>query len=174
MNKAEKNAVIEDLKTEFAEAKAVFITDYRGIEVNQLTELRKELNKSDANFRVIKNRLALRAVDKELREALEPIFDNTTAITLAKGDMAASAKALTKFAKSQEKLKIKGGILDGKVINIEDVKAISSLPSREELLAKLLGTLQAVPQNWVRVLNAIPGGWVNVLDALRRKKEGEE
>jgi len=171
MNRAEKTQAIEGLQKEFTEAGAVFLTDYRGLKVNKLTELRFELNKAGASFRVIKNRLALRALEPETAKSMETHFDDMTAVTIARGDVASSAKVLTKFAKNNENLKIKVGLLDGKIISVEEITALSKLPSRQELLAQLLGVWTAVPAGFVRVLNAVPAGWVNVLDSLRRKRD---
>lgn len=171
MNRTEKAQQVDTLKDEFGSATAVFISDYRGLTATELTELRMELRKSKTNFKVIKNRLALRALEGGLSKDLETTFDDTTAVSVSTGDIAAGAKTLTSFAKTHEKLVLKAGILDGKVISIEEIRALSTLPSREELLAKLLSTWNAVPTGLVRVLNAMPSGWVNVLDALKRKKE---
>jgi len=171
MNRAEKAEFIEELKKDFSEAGAVFVTDYRGLRVDDLTELRKELRKSKTSFRVIKNRLALRALEEGLAKEMAPHFDNTTAIAVSKGDIAASAKALTGFAKTHDQLKIKAGILEGKLISEGQVKELSNLPSRDQLLGQLLSVWNQVPTGFVRVLNAIPNGWVNVLNSFKIKKE---
>lgn len=171
MNKTQKVEAVAALRKDFEESHAVYLSDYRSLKVNDLTELRKELRKNDSNFQVVKNRLALRAVDEGLAKELEPHFDNMTAVTFAKGDIAGSAKALTQFAKTNENLKIKAGILDGKVISMQEIKALSDLPSREQLLGQLAAVWNAVPTGFVRVLNAVPNGFVNVLDALKRQKE---
>ena len=169
MNKAEKTQVTEELKDVFGKANAIFVTDYRGLTVAEMTALRFELKKSSTDYRVVKNRLALRALDGK-DEAFRKYFDHTTAVALSYGDMAASAKALTKFASEKDKLKIKGALVEGKVISLADVKALSKLPSRQELLAKLLGTMVAVPTGFVRVLNGVPAKFVYALDAIRRQK----
>lgn len=124
MNRAEKAEFVEELKKDFGGAGAVFVTDYRGIRVDDLTELRKELRKSKTKFKIIKNRLALRALDESLAKQMEPHFDNTTAVAVTHGDVAASAKTLTGFAKTHEQLKIKAGILEGKLINEGQIKAL--------------------------------------------------
>jgi large subunit ribosomal protein L10 len=173
MNKAEKIEKTEQLKKEFEEADAVFVSDYRGLQANTLLKLRFELNKSGSRFKIVKNRMALRALKEDVAKDMESHFDNMTAVTIAKGDVAASAKTLTKFAKDNEALKIRAGILEQKVISLAEIKALSTLPSREQLLGQLLSVWNQVPTGFVRVLNAIPGGWVNVLDSLKRKKESE-
>lgn len=171
VSRAVKEQQIEGLKEGFNEAAAIFVTDYRGIEVNDLTALRFELHKHGAKMKVVKNRLALRVLETSLAEEAVKVFDEMSAVTFAGGDVAATAKALTEFAKKNDKLVIKGGIFEGKLVTSQEVDAISKLPSREQLLGQLVSTWNAVPTGFVRVLNAVPAGWVNVLDALRRKKE---
>lgn len=173
MNRAEKVQVSDELREVFKKAQGIFITDYRGLKVGQLTELRFALKKSGAEFKIVKNRLALRALEPEVAKALEKDFDEMTGVAVSYGDVAAGAKALTGFAKTNDKLKLRAGLVEGRIISSTEIKALSELPSREELLAKLLGTLQAVPAGFVRVLNAVPSGWVNVLESLRKKKEGQ-
>lgn len=173
MNRAEKIQKADELREVFQKARGIFIADYRGLKVDQLTELRFALKKSGADFKVVKNRIALRAFEPEIAQALEKNFDEMTGVAISYDDVAAGAKALTGFAKSNDKLKLRAGYVEGRVVSISEIKALSELPSREELLAKLLGTLQAVPAGLVRVLNAVPSGWVNVLDSIRRKKEGQ-
>lgn len=171
MNRAEKVKVADELRECFQKAQGVFIADYRGLKVSQLTELRFALKKSGAEFKIVKNRLALRALEPEVAKQLEKSFDDMTGVALSYGDVAAGAKTLTGFAKTNDKLKLRAGFVEGRVISTADIKALSELPSREDLLAMLLGALQGVPAGFVRVLNAVPGGFVNVLDALKRKKE---
>lgn len=173
MNRAEKIKRTEVLKDEFDKASAIFIADYRGIEVNQLTELRKELNKCETKFAIVKNRLALRALS-EKHKGIEEHFDYTTAVALNFGDVASAAKALTNFAKDNEQLKFKGGWVEGKTVSLAELKALATLPSREELLASLMGTLLNVPGGFVRVLNGVPSKFVYLLAALKDKKQQEE
>jgi large subunit ribosomal protein L10 len=96
-----------------------------------------------------------------------------TAVAITYGDAAQAAKSLTAFAKDNDTLKLKAGYLDGKVISLNDIKALSKLPSKQELLGKLLGTLVAVPTGFVRVLNGVPSKWVYLLEAIRRQKESQ-
>lgn len=174
MKRAQKKVVAEEFQAGVQSSQAVFLTDYRGLTAKQMTELRMALSRAGSRLKVVKNRLALRAFEGEMANHLAPIFDEMTAVALTQEDVAGAAKALTEFAKANEALKIKGGVLEGKLISIAEIKALSSLPSRDELLAQLLAVWAAVPTGFVRVLNALPSGWVNVLDAMRRKKEGGE
>ncbi|MBN8554040.1 MAG: 50S ribosomal protein L10 [Deltaproteobacteria bacterium] len=171
MNRAEKLESTNELRDNFAKANAIFTADYRGITVADITLLRFELKKSKTDLKVVKNRLALRALDQKDYGNFKSQFDYMTAVALNYGDPAAAAKSLTKFASDNDKLKLKGAFLDGKVISIAEVKALSKLPSKNELLAKLLGTLNAVPTGFVRVLNGVPAKWVYLLQAIKNQKD---
>jgi large subunit ribosomal protein L10 len=171
MNKAEKVEFIDDLKASLASAKGLFAADFRGLTVAEVTSLRFELKKAKSDLKVVKNRLALRAMENMDAPEFKKHFDYMTAVVISHGDVAQGAKAVTKFAKDNTKFKLKAGYVEGKVINLADIKALSTLPSREELLAKLLGTLMAVPTGFVRVLNGVPSKWVYLIDAIRRQKE---
>lgn len=170
MNRAEKQQNVEELKDIFGRAKGVFSADFRGLTVEEITKLRFELKKADMDFKVVKNRLALRALEGKDYPEFKKQFDYMTGIAVSYGDASAGAKALTKFAKDNERLKLKGGLVDGKVVTPNDIKALAQLPSKQELLAKLLGTLVAVPTGFVRVLNGVPSKWVYLLEAIRREK----
>lgn len=171
MNRAERQQSVEDLKDTFGKAKGLFTTDFRGLTVEEVTKLRFELKKADTDLKVVKNRLALRALEGQDVPEFKKQFDYMTAVAISRKDPSASAKALTKFAKDNDKLKLKGALLEGKVVSLADIKALAQLPSKQELLAKLLGTLVAVPTGFVRVLNGVPAKWVYVLEAIRRQKE---
>lgn len=174
MNRAEKVESAKELSECFTKAKAIYVSDFRGITVEQITKFRFELKKSNTDLKVVKNRIALRAMaDKNYDGAFKAHFDYMSAVALNYGDPSACAKSLTKFAQDCDKVKIKGGLVEGKVVNLAQIKALSNLPSRNELLAKLLGTLNAVPTGFVRVLNGVPSKWVYLLDALKRQKEGK-
>ncbi len=171
MNRAEKQQATDELKENFEKAAALFTTDYRGLTVADITALRFELKKSKTDLKVVKNRLALKAMADAKYDGFKPQFDYMTAVAITYGDAAAAAKALTSFAKDKDALKLKGGYLEGKILSVNDIKALSKLPSKQELLAKLLGTLVAVPTGFVRVLNGVPQKWVFLLEAIRKQKE---
>jgi large subunit ribosomal protein L10 len=170
-NKAKKIVYGNELREQFGAADALYITDFRGITVMDLTKLRFELKKAGASYKVVKNRIALRALDSALADQMQKTFDEMTAVAVVQGDIGAAAKALMGFAKTNDKLKVRGGILEGRVLSANDVKALASLPSKQQLLGQLVGLWAQVPTRFVRVLNAVPSGWVNVLDSLRRNKE---
>lgn len=171
ISRAVKEKRVTELTEGFSASPALFLTDYRGISVNKLTSLRFELHKHGAKMKVVKNRLALRVIDPELAAEARKMLSDMTAVTFVSGDVAATAKVLTQFAKQNESFVVKGGVFEGKLVSAKEVIEISNLPSREQLLSQLLSTWNAVPTGFVRVLNAVPSGWVNVLDAVRRKKE---
>jgi large subunit ribosomal protein L10 len=174
VNRAEKIESAKELSENFAKAKAIYVSDFRGITVEQITKFRFELKKSNTDLKVVKNRVALRAMaDKNYDGAFKAHFDYMTAVALNYGDPSACAKAMTAFAKDCDKIKIKGGLVEGKVVNLAQIKALATLPSKNELLAKLLGTMNAVPTGFVRVLNGVPSKWVYLLDAIKRQKEAK-
>lgn len=172
MNKAEKIESAKELKECFDKASGIFVADYRGIPVADITSFRFELKKSKTDLKVVKNRIALRALDKpEYTDNFKKQFDHMTAVALVYGDVSSAAKAVTKFAKENDKIKLRLAWVEGKEVSLDGIKALATLPSKQELLAKLLGTLVAVPTGFVRVLNGVPTKWVYALEALRKKKE---
>ena len=174
MNRTEKHTEVERLKEKFSKAKILLLTDYKGLKVEEVNKLRLELRtKAQARMKVVKNRLAKIAVCGTNLEFLADHFVGTTAVTMTSADPTQAAKILVKFAKDHEKVKFKVAGMDGRVLTEKQVQALAMLPSREELLAKLLGSLQAPARNWVMVLAQIPRQLVNVLAAVRDKKQQE-
>ena len=170
MNKNSKEQVVAELATKLATAKATFLADYRGLNVEQVNALRGELRKVGVEYQVVKNTL-LRLAAKETGSAcLDPHLAGPTAIAIAATDPVAPAKVLSEFAKTNAKFELKGAALDGKLLSVDDIKALAELPSREVLLAKLLGSLNAPASNFVGVLAAIPRSLVQVLAAIQDKK----
>lgn len=154
-----------------ADSKAVILTEYAGLTVAEQSALRAEADKQSAVFMVAKNnllRLALKEQSKELADSMSKDLNGPTAVLFSQ-DPAAGAKIIAEFAKDHDKLKIKSGIMDGKMISITDVMALSKLPSREQLLSSLLAQLQAPAQALVRQLNAPIQNFVYGLEALKAK-----
>lgn len=173
MNKETKQQVVAELHDKLLRAKAVFLADFRGMNVGKATELRNELRKAAVEYKVVKNTLLVLASRDTDKESLQPHFAGPTAVALSYDDPVAAAKVLSKFAKEQQAtFKLKAGVLTGKPIAVSDIQALADLPSREVLLAKLLGTMQAPTANFVGVLAAVPGSFVRALDAIRNQKEG--
>jgi large subunit ribosomal protein L10 len=165
-----KEQVVAELAEKLASAKATFLADYRGLNVEQLNKLRRELHGAGVEYRVVKNTLLRLAAKGTDAACLEPHLAGPTAIAIAGQDPVAPAKILSDFAKANAKFELKGGALDGKVLSAADIRALAELPSREELLAKMLGSLNAPITNFVGVLAAVPRSLVQVLAAVQEKK----
>ncbi|MGK2938348.1 MAG: 50S ribosomal protein L10 [Solirubrobacteraceae bacterium] len=174
MNRAEKAAVIEEITADINEAQAVFAVDYRGITVTQVADLRSKLRESDTTFRVVKNTLTERAVDQAGAESLKALLEGPTALAFVKGDAAAAAKTISDAAKEIELLPFKGGLMDGNPLSIDDIKAISKLPSRDVLYGQLVGIVASPITGLARSLNGLLGGLAIALAAVNEKKASGE
>ncbi|MFA5074383.1 MAG: 50S ribosomal protein L10 [Nitrospirota bacterium] len=159
MNKQKKKESIDELHEKFSRATSAVITGYTGINVEQITDLRAKLRKSQVEYRVVKNTLARRAAEGTGLEPLKDHFVGPVGIALGYGDVVAPAKVLFDFSKTQSKLQLKVGVLDGKLLNQADVRALATLPSLNELRGKIVGLLQAPASRIVGVL-AAPGGQI--------------
>jgi large subunit ribosomal protein L10 len=171
LNRSEKESVVQELQAKFATAQFAVVADYRGLTVQVLQELRRDLRKSDAEFRVAKNTLLRQAVQGTSCEPMAGFFKGTTAVAVSDMDPVSAAKSLINFAKINPKLAIRGGVLAGKLISLDELTALAKLPSREVLLAQLLGTMNAVPTSFVRVLSGVPLKMVYLLQAVKDQKE---
>jgi len=173
LNRDSKQKLITEMQEKLKSAKAVFLADFRGMSVTQATQLRNELRKASVEYKVVKNtllELASRGTDKE---GLISHYTGPTAVAFSYDDPVAAAKVLSRCAKEQQAtFKLKAAVLTGKIISVADIQALAELPSREVLLAKLLGTMNAPIANFVGTLAAVPAGFVRILDAIRAKKEG--
>lgn len=138
---AQKQAKVDELANEIKEAKVVLLADYRGINVADVTSLRAELRKVNAEYKVIKNNIIKRALDANGESELDEALEGPVAIVLSKEDYLEPAKVIYNFTKTHEFYKIKGGIIEGKVMTTEEIVTLAKLPSRKELLAKLAGAL---------------------------------
>ena len=169
--KAEEIAAISE---RFGKAKAAFLVDYKGMNVEEVTNLRKNLSPLEAEMKVVRNTLALRALKDHpsIEPALADSFVGTNAIVFAYGDASAPAKALAEFQKEVEELQIKTGVMDGKGLDEARIKFLATLPSKEQLRAQLLGVLNAPMGKFLGTLQAVPGGFARVLNAYKEKQEG--
>ncbi len=167
----EKVQIVEEFTDKFSKCKVVIATSYIGLNVEQMGSLRRKLRENGSEYHVVKNTLLVRASRGNDVEVLQDLFTGTTAVALHFTDPVAPAKALTEFAKENEKLVIKGGSLEGKRISGKEIQDLASLPSREVLLGQLLSVMNAVPTGFVRVLNNIPQNFMNVLLAVKEQKE---
>ncbi|MEM5787555.1 MAG: 50S ribosomal protein L10 [Syntrophobacteraceae bacterium] len=171
MERSKKEQVVAELREKLSRASAAILTDYKGLTVAEITNLRDSLATEKVEYQVVKNTLVRLAGRDTQVSVLEPLLKGTCAIAIAYGDPAVPAKIIKKFGKTNEKLKVKAGSLGGRLLNPDQISALAELPPREELLAKVLGTLNAVPTGLVTVLSGVPRAFVGVLDAIRRQRE---
>src|SRR4051812_19264385 len=158
MDREQKTAVVEELATELKDATAIFAVDYRGISVPQAAELREGLRDAGTRFRIVKNRLTLRAADEAGTDGLKGYLSGPTALALVKGDAALAAKTLNRLGSEWELLDYKGGLMDGEELNPDDFKAIARLPGREALNAQLAGVVASPLTGLVRGLGSMIQG----------------
>lgn len=170
LNREEKAAVIDEVGAQVASAQSIIVAEYRGLEVGSITALRKQARESGVYLRVLKNTLARRAVAGTPFEGLTDKLVGPLIYGISK-DPVSAAKVLADFAKSNDKLALKAGAMPNAVLDQDGVKALASMPSREELLAQLMGTMQAPVAKFVRTLNEVPGKFVRTVAALRDERE---
>lgn len=171
MNLEEKKEIVTELHERFKQSKIVIATDCKGMDVASITNLRRKLREAGVEYRVVKNTLLRRASENTNVSVMQSFFKGPTAITLDYHDPVRSAKLLTDFLKVSDKLQIKGGALDGRFLNLNDVVALSKLPERKVLLSQLLGAMNSIPASLLRTFNAIPQSLLNVLQAIKDRKE---
>ncbi len=171
MNRTEKEQIVQEMSEKLSNTQAVFLADYRGIDVEQATQLRRELVQAGVEYKVIKNNLLKLAAQGTLAEGLQEFCAGPTAIALAGADPVAPAKILSKFAKEIEAFELKAGVLSGKLMSVAEIGALAALPSREELLAKALSSMNAPVTNFVGTMAAIPRSLVQVLNAIGQQKD---
>ena len=174
MERSQKEAQVSQLRSIFKNMSAGVVVDYRGIEANQVVELRKKLNDASSTMKVIKNSLARIAVEDTPFSELADQFTQTRALVYSDGDPVEQAKVLSAATKEIENLKILAGILVGDsktiILNTGEVEALSKLPSREELIVKMQLLMQASATQFVRILKAVPVKFVHTLAAIRDSK----
>jgi len=170
LDRNEKSAIVAELNNSLSRAKFAVVTDYCGLTVAELQELRIELRKCGSEIRVAKNTLLKRAVSETDCELLTDDFTGTTAIVMAYEDPVAPARALAKFAKDHQKFQLRSAALEGEKLSVDDLIALSKLPSREALLGQLLSVMNAVPTGLVQVLSGVPRTFLYGLQAIADKK----
>ncbi|MEK6375783.1 MAG: 50S ribosomal protein L10 [Acidobacteriota bacterium] len=167
----EKSQEVSELSEQIGKASNAFLIDFKGITVPQVTELRKQVRQTNSGYVVVKNTLALIALKDSPIINMKGQFTGPTAIAFNSTDAVVLAKALTKFAKDVPAVRFKGALLDGQVLPASEIQNIASLPSREELVAKLLFMLQSPIRGLVTVLQANIRNLTVVLDQVRQQKE---
>lgn len=170
LNRQQKAAKIEEVSALVAQAQSIVVAEYRGLDVDSVTRLRKEARSQGVQLRVLKNTLARRAVNDTPFSGLADKMVGPLVYGFS-SDPVSAAKVLSNFAKSNDKLVVKAGAMPNVVMDDAGVKALATLPSREELLAKLMATMQAPIGQFVRTLNEVPARFVRTLAAVRDAKE---
>ncbi|HUU39827.1 MAG TPA: 50S ribosomal protein L10 [Desulfatiglandales bacterium] len=170
MNREEKKKVITGLKERLEKACGAFLVDYRGLNVEALTRLRRELGESNIDFQVVKNRLLSIASQDTETAVLRDYLTGPCALALTYDDVVQPAKILTKFIQGYENIEIKIGQINGKAVELSAIKKLAQLPSREALLSQLLLYLSSVPTSFVRQLSEMIRQFVTVLKAIEKQK----
>lgn len=166
----EKQVIVQEIAEKMNLSKSMVICDYRGLNVQQVTELRRKLREAGVEYKVLKNTMVRFAAQQVGIEGLEDILNGPTAVAFGIEDPVAPAKILSDFAKTNEKLQIKAGVLDKKVISVDKVKALADIPSREVLLSMVLRGMQGPISGLINVLQGNIRNLVYVLSAIQEKK----
>lgn len=172
MGRAEKSTSIAEFREKLSGVRGAVVTDFRGLSVADITELRSLLRKSEVEYKVVKNTLARLAVKDTGLEGLAAYFEGPTAIAISRKDAVAASKVLTTWGKSRPTFTIKGGVVEGRVVGSAEIAELAAVPPREVLLARMAGALQAPITGLVRVLAVHLLGLACALDQVRQKKEG--
>ncbi len=171
MARPDKEAAVKELEKEFSKAKSMVVTDYIGLDVAEMTELRAKLREAGVDYKVVKNTLAKIAANNSDLSEITEFFSGPTAIAFGIEDVVSPAKILDDFAEEHEVLEIKGGYLNGEVISKEKVESLAKIPSREELLAKAFASMKAPITGFVNVLSGNMRNLVSVLSQIKDQKE---
>jgi len=171
LNRDEKSAIVSELHESLDRAKLAVVTDYCGLTVSEIQQIRIELRKCDSEIRVAKNTLLKRAVTETDNISLSDDFTGTTAVIMAYGDPVAPAKVVAKFAEDYKKFQIRSAALEGEKLSMDQLIALSKLPAKEVLLGQLLSVFNNVPTSLVRVLSGVPRAFLYGLQAVKEQKE---
>ena len=166
----QKQGIVEDIKAKFENCQSAILIDYRGLTVEEVTDLRNKFREAGVEYRVLKNTVIRRAVDALGMEGLDSVLEGPTAVAFGMEDAVAPAKIISEFIKKTNKTEIKAGVLEGKVVDVAAVNALASLPSREVLVAKVLGSMNAPITGFVTALSGNIRNLLYVLNAIGEKK----
>lgn len=169
----QKKVIVAEMSEKIKSAKTLVLADYRGLTVEQDTELRSELRKAGVEYKVVKNTLTKLAAKENGIEGLDGVLNGPTAMAFSVTDLIAPAKVLNEYAKKFDKLEIKAGIVEGRVVDVNGVKELAELPPKEVLIAKVLGGFNAPLSGFVNVLNGNIRGLVVALNAIAEKQQAE-
>jgi len=171
LNISQKKEIVERLTKTLEESEIAILVDYKGLNVAEMTDLRARLRAEDVHIEVVKNSLLVHASEGNDAALMKDFYKGPNAIVLSNKDPVTPAKILVDFAKKNEKLEIRAGVLSGKLLNQDEIKQLAKLPGKEELLSKLVYLLNAVPTSFVNVLAGVPRGLVNAISAIKDQKE---
>lgn len=174
MQMAEKHEVVADLSERLSEAKCLYLTDFTGLDVAAITELRRRLTNARVEYVVVKNTLARRALAGGPYEGLVEHLSGPNAFALSREDVVTAAKILTEFAREREKPRIRAGAIEGRVVSIDEIRRIAELPPRDQLLAQVVGAVRAPLAGLVYTLSGLLSKFVRTVDAMRDQKEALE
>jgi large subunit ribosomal protein L10 len=172
LERKDKETFVSDIKLLLEKAQATFVVDYQGIDVETMNSLRRDLRKVNADFRVVKNRLLKLASNETQTACIKEYLKGPCALAITYDDVVGAAKLLVEKDKKLEKLKLKMGQVGGKAINVDQIKRLAELPSREVLLSQLLSAMQGVPTSLVRALNGVVLNLLYVLKSIETQKAG--
>lgn len=174
LTRQQKEELVQSYQEGMAKSPHAFLVDYKGVTVTEVSELRNKIREIGGQYEVVKNRLVLRAIGGEALEELKGEFQGPTAVAYGGEDPVGLAKAVTEFAKEVPAIELKGGLLEGQLVAPDEVREIAQMPSREELLTKLVFLLQSPVSNFVRTLAALPRQFVVVLEQVRQQKDSAD
>ena len=166
----QKQQIAEDLRDRFSKSAIIVLTDYKGLDVAAMNDLRRKLQAEKIEYQVVKNSILIRASEDNDGDLIKDFFKGPSAVALSYDDPIAPAKVLAQFAKDHEKLEIKVGVMNGKVLDATAIKALAQLPAREVLLGQLLSALNAIPTSFVRTIAEVPRSFMSLLAAIKDQK----
>jgi len=172
MNRTKKSEVVDQLTAQLERSPNLYLTDFTGLSVKRMTELRRRLRAAGIEYAVVKNTLALRAMQSASVAGLDAVVTGPTGVVFAGAEPIAAAKVLATFQKDNEALTLKAGLVEGRVLSPDDIKRLATLPSREELLSQLAGAMQAPLQGFAGALSALLYQFVGAVEALRAQRAG--